>query len=84
MTQKRKHTLERKIRLYYKPYETKWCSFINAVYLLEQITNLLTNAVNLNFFDDNITAIELHFMQECIIKYDTYYFKKQIEMDVFS
>ena len=84
MTQKRKHYLERRVRIYYKQFETVWCSFIDSKRLLKQITILMNSRINYFSVVNIISLTEEHFMRECVIKYNSYYFKKQLKMHSFS
>lgn len=72
MTNKRKHKLERSIRI---EYETILISKTNSERILTQLFNLLLYKIEYMFIYDIITYEEKAFMKKCNINYLYYYHK---------
>ena len=77
MTNKRKHNLERKVRLEFIQFETKWCKYIDAYRLLVQITQLMLIKVKWLKMGGRITVSEARFMSYCVRTYFYYYTQRQ-------
>lgn len=74
MTNKRKHKLERSIRI---EYETILIGKTNSERILTQLFNLLLYKIEYKFIYDIITYEEKTFMKKCNINY-LYYYQKMI------
>ena len=73
MTNKRKHQLERKVRI-------NFTNFNQIIYpknvgfeFLEIIRRLMFKSIRYEHYIGNITISELHFMARCLIRYYWYY-----------
>ena len=77
MTNKRKHALERMVRLEFIQFETKWCEYKNVYRLLVQITQLMFIKVKWLKMGGRITVSEAYFMSYCVRTYFAYYTKRQ-------
>ena len=77
MTNKRKHQLERIVRINFRNFNQiiypKYVEFD----LLEQITKLMYDSIWYSYYKGNTTLSETRFMIECVGKYYEYC-KKQI------
>lgn len=77
MTNKRKHILERIVRLEFIQFETKWCEYKCAYRLLAQITQLMLIKVKWLKMGGRISVLEARFMSYCVRTYFDYYNKRQ-------
>ena len=84
MTNKRKHVLERMVRVEFNSFDTTCYNFIYTFRLLEQITRLMLDRVKLLRITKHITISEARFMSYCVRTYYLYYYNKQLEMLKFS
>ena len=83
MTNKRKHQLERMVRI-------NFINFNQIIYpnyvefdLLERITRLMLDRIQLLQYVGRLTPIEARFMSQCVRTY-YYYYKKQTIRTLFS
>lgn len=77
MTNKRKHQLERKVRINFSNFNQIIYPIDIGVVLLEQITLLLLDRIQLLRYEGRLTFTEARFMSYCVRTYFYYYFKKQ-------
>ena len=77
MTNKRKHALERMVRLEFNSFDTTYYNYIYSFRLLEQITRLMFDRVKLLRITKHITTTDARFMSYCVRKYYFYYFQRQ-------
>lgn len=77
MTNKRKHQLERKVRINFSNFNQIIYPIDIGVALLEQITLLLLDRIQLLRYEGRSTFTEARFMSYCVRTYFYYYFQKQ-------
>ena len=77
MTNKRKHALERMVRVEFNSFDTTCYNFIYSFRLLEQITRLMLDRVKLLRITKHITISEARFMSYCVRTYFYYYAQRQ-------
>lgn len=75
MTNKRKHQLERMVREEYRHFDSTIYPKEFALDLLEHITILFLDKIELLKFNREVTLCEANFMHYCAIKYYVYYIK---------
>lgn len=73
MTNKRKHQLERKVRIEYKQFEEIFTDKKYTCRLLEQITSLMLDRIALLKYRGKINVKEARFMNCCARTYYAYY-----------
>lgn len=73
MTNKRAHQLERIVRINFKDFNQIIYPKYVGIELLEKITKLMINRIQLEHHIGNITISELHFMIRCARRYYSYY-----------
>ena len=83
MTNKRKHQLERKVRLNFSDFNQISYSKDIENDLLERITRLMLDRIQLLRYAGRLTPIEARFMSQCVRTY-YYYYKNQIIKNLFS
>lgn len=77
MTNKRKHQLERKVRINFRNFNQIIYPNYVEFDLLEQITRLMLDRIKLLRYTGRLNLIEARFMAQCVRTYYLYY-KKQI------
>ena len=77
MTNKRKHALERMVRVEFNSFDTTCYNFIYSSRLLEQITRLMLDRVKLLRITKHITISNARFMSYCVRTYFYYYAQRQ-------
>lgn len=77
MTNKRKHQLERKVRINFSNFNQIIYPIDIGIDLLEKITILLLDRIRLLRYDGRLTLAEARFMSFCVRTYFYYYFQKQ-------
>ena len=78
MTNKRKHALERMVRVEFNSFDTVCYNFIYSSRLLEQITRLMLDRVKLLRITKHISISEARFMSYCVRTYFYYYARRQL------
>ena len=73
MTNKRKHQLERKVRINFNNFNQIIYPKNVGIEFLEQIRRLMGESIRFEHYRDNITISELHFMIHCVRRYYWYY-----------
>ena len=73
MTNKRKHQLERMVRLEYKQFEYIFLNNNNLQRLLAQITSLMLDRISLLNYRGKVNLKEARFMRWCARSYYGYY-----------
>lgn len=77
MTNKRKHQLEREVRINFSNFNQIIYPVNTGIDLLEKITILLLDRIRLLRYDGRLTLTEARFMSYCARTYFYYYFQKQ-------
>lgn len=75
MSQKRKHFLERTIRMEYTQFETMIIGKNNSMRIITQLFNLIRYKIEYLYFTKRINYEEKVFMKQCNIFYMHYYHK---------
>ena len=75
MTNKRKHQLERKVRINFINFNQIIYPENVGIEFLEIIRRLMFESIRFEHYRGNITISELHFMARCLIRYYWYYRK---------
>ena len=75
MTNKRKHQLERKVRINFTNFNQIIYPVNVRIEFLEIIRRLMFESIRFEHYRGNITINELHFMARCLIRYYWYYRK---------
>ena len=83
MTNKRKHQLERKVRINFRNFKQISYSKDIGNDSLERITRLMLDRIQLLRYTGRLTLIEARFMSQCVRTY-YYYYKNQIIKILFS
>ena len=78
MTKKRKHHLERMVRINFTNFNQIIYPKNAGFEFLEIIRRLMFKSIRYEHYIGNITISELHFMARCLIRYYWYY-KKLID-----
>ena len=73
MTNKRKHQLERKVRVNFKNFNQIIYPQNVGIEFLEQIRRLMIETIRFEHYRGNISISELHFMIRCAIRYYWHY-----------
>lgn len=73
MTNKRKHQLERRVRIEYKQFEYIFSNKNNLQRLLAQITSLMLDRISLLKYHGMVNLEEARFMCWCARTYYAYY-----------
>lgn len=76
MTNKRKHQLERKVRINFSNFNQIIYPIDIGIDLLEKITILLLDRIRLLRYDGRLTLAEARFMSICVRTYFDYYFSQ--------
>ena len=75
MTNKRKHQLERKVRMDFNNFNKIIYPKELGIALLEQITRLILDRIKLLKYTGRLTVIEAYFTSECVRTYYWHYIK---------
>lgn len=75
MTNKRKHQLEREVRINFSNFNQIIYPIDVGICLLEQITRLMLSRIQLLGYSGRLTLTEARFMSKCVRTYYYYYYK---------